>query len=47
VSKRVKQVYNTEFRDSAVKMVICSEKSTAQIAKDLGIKETPLIWLDK
>ncbi|VAW78668.1 hypothetical protein MNBD_GAMMA12-2830 [hydrothermal vent metagenome] len=42
MSKRTKQEYNTEFRASAVSMVISSEQSTAQIAKDLGIKATTL-----
>jgi transposase len=42
MSKRVKKKYTTEFKDEAVKMVISSEKSTPQIAKDLGIKATTL-----
>ena len=48
MSKRVKQEYNIEFRDSAVNMALKSEKSTAQIAKDLGVKETTLYgWIHK
>ena len=33
---------NTEFKERAVSMVISSEKSISQIAKDLGIKMTTL-----
>lgn len=48
MKKQVKTKYNTEFRERAVKMVIGSEKSTAQIAKDLGIKSTTLYsWVNK
>lgn len=48
MSKRIKQEYTTEFRESAVNMVISSEKSTAQVAKDLGIKAGTLYtWVDK
>jgi transposase-like protein len=38
MKKQTKQEYTTEFRERAVKMVISSDKSTAQIAKDLGLK---------
>ncbi len=48
MKKRVKTKYNTEFRERAVKMVINSEKSTAQIAKDLGVKSTTLYsWVNQ
>jgi transposase len=48
VKKQVKTKYNTEFRERAVRMVISSDKSTAQIAKDLGIKTTTLYsWVNK
>ena len=48
MSKRTKQDYTTEFRDRAVSMVISSEKSTAQIAKELGMNATTLYsWVSK
>lgn len=48
MSKKVKTKYNTEFKDRAVGMVISSEKSIPQIAKDLGIKVTTLYtWVSK
>jgi len=48
VSKRVKTEYSTEFKDRAVNMVISSEKSTAQIARDLGIRESTLYaWVNQ
>jgi len=48
VKKQVKTKYNIEFRERAVKMVINSERTTAQIAKDLGIKSTTLYsWVNK
>jgi len=48
VKKRVKTKYNTEFKEQAVKMVISSDKSTSQIARDLGIKTTTLYsWVNK
>ena len=48
MKKQVKTKYNTEFKERAVKMVISSDKSTAQIAKDLGIKTTTLYsWVNK
>ena len=47
MSKKVKQEYTTEFRERAVNMVIRSDKSTAQIARDLGIKVTTLYsWVN-
>jgi len=42
MSKRSYQEYNTEFREQAVNMVISSEKTTVQIAKDLGVNPTTL-----
>ena len=48
MSKRVKTKYTTEFKERAVNMVISSEKSTAQIAEDLGVKATTLYsWVNK
>ena len=48
MTKRNKQEYNKEFRQRAVKMVISSEKSTAQIARELGVKTTTLYsWVNK
>lgn len=48
VNKRAKTKYTTEYKDRAVRMVISSEKSTIQIAKDLGIKTTTLYaWVNK
>ena len=47
MSKRVNKRYSQEFKDKAVKMVIDSEKSTSQIAQDLGIKVTTLYsWVN-
>jgi transposase len=48
VSKRTKQQYTTEFRENAVNLVISSDKSIAQIARDLGINGTTLYaWIGK
>lgn len=48
MKKRIKQEYTTEFRERAIKMVIGSDKSTAQIAKDLGLKGSTLYsWMNK
>lgn len=48
MTKKVKTDYTAEFKESAVSMVIRSEKSTAQIAKDLGVKESTLYtWVSK
>ncbi len=48
MSKRTKQDYTTEFRNRAVSMVISSEKTTAQIAKELGMNVTTLYsWINK
>lgn len=48
MNKQVKRSYTTEFRESAVNLVISSDKSTASIAKDLGIKTTTLYsWVNK
>ena len=48
MSKRIKKEYTTEFRERAVGMVISSDKSTVQIAKDLGINATTLYsWVAK
>lgn len=48
MNKQVKRSYTTEFRESAVNLVISSDKSTASIAKELGIKTTTLYsWVNK
>ncbi|MCU7819492.1 MAG: transposase, partial [gamma proteobacterium symbiont of Lucinoma myriamae] len=48
MNKQVKRSYTAEFRESAVNLVIGSDKSTASIAKDLGIKTTTLYsWVNK
>ena len=48
MKKRIKTKYNTEFKERAVKMVISSEKSTSQIAKDLGLNGSTLYsWINK
>ena len=48
MSKRTKQDYNKEFRQRAVRMAISSDKSTAQIARELGVKVTTLYsWVNK
>lgn len=48
MNRQSKTKYTTEFKERAVGMVISSEKSTAQIAKDLGIKTTTLYsWINK
>lgn len=48
MTKKVKTKYNTEFKERAVSMVISSDKSIPQIAKDLGIKVTTLYtWVNK
>lgn len=48
MKKRVKQEYTTEFRERTIKMVISSDKSTAQIAEDLGLKSSTLYsWMNK
>ena len=48
MSKRVKKNYSKEFKQSAVKMVISSEKTTAQVARELGVNVTTLYsWVEK
>jgi len=48
MSKRTKQDYNKEFRQRAVRMAISSDKPTAQIARELGVKVTTLYsWINK
>ena len=48
MNKEPKIRHRLEFRDRAVPMIISSEKSAAQIAKDLGIKATTLYaWVNK
>jgi len=37
VNKRTKKEYTTEFRERAVGMVISSDKSTVQIAKEKSV----------
>ena len=48
MGKRVNKKYTTEFRVSAVNMVISSDKSVAQIANDLGVNVTTLYaWVNQ
>ena len=48
MNKQLKRSYTAEFRDSAVNLVISSDKSTASIAKELGINATKLYsWVNK
>ncbi|MCU7819845.1 MAG: transposase [gamma proteobacterium symbiont of Lucinoma myriamae] len=48
MNKQEKRSYTAEFRESAVNLVISSDKSTASIAKELGIKTTTLYsWVNK
>ena len=48
MSKREKQHYSKEFKQRAVRMTISSDKSTAQIARELGVKVTTLYsWVNK
>ena len=43
-----KKQYSSEFRESAVKLAIESNRPIAQIAKELGIKKNTLYtWVDK
>ena len=43
--KRIHRVYDQEFRDRAVEMVIHSGKSQAQVARELGVSEYSLnLW---
>ena len=47
MKKRTKKDYTTEFRNRAVSMVLKSDKSVAQIARDLGITGTTLYsWVN-
>lgn len=42
------KVYNSEFKESAVKLAIESKRPIAQVAKELGITKTSLYtWVDK
>ena len=48
MKKRTKKDYTTEFRNRAVSMVLKSDKSIAQIARDLGVTGTTLYsWVNK
>ena len=48
MTKRSKQEYSKEFKQSAVKLVISSDKSIAQIARELGVKTPTLYsWVNK
>lgn len=42
MKKRTKNDYTTEFKDQAVSLVLKSDKTTTQIAQDLGVTGTPL-----
>ncbi len=47
MKKRAKKDYTTEFKDRAVSLVLKSDKSTAQIARDLGVTGTTLYsWVN-
>ena len=47
MKKRTKQDYTTEFKEQAVSLVLKSDKSTAQIARDLGVTGTTLYsWVN-
>lgn len=47
MKKRTKNDYTTEFKEQAVSLVLKSEKSTAQIARDLGVTGTTLYsWVN-
>ncbi len=42
------KIYNSEFKESAVKLAIESKRPIAQTAKELGITKTTLYtWVDK
>ncbi len=48
MSKKVRTEYNTEFRQRVVNLPIHSDKSIAQIARDLGVKKSTLYtWVNK
>ena len=48
MNKKVKRSYTAEFKESAINLVISSDKPTATIAKELGIKATTLYsWVNK
>lgn len=48
MSKRVNKNYPPEYRDQAVSLVISSKKSTAQVAKELGINPSTLYaWVNQ
>ena len=48
MSKRIKQDYSKEFRQRAVRMALSSDKPIAQVARELGVKETTLYsWINK
>jgi transposase len=40
--KKKVNTYSTEFKDSAVKLALESDQSFAQIARELGVKESTL-----
>ena len=45
--KKKVNTYSVEFRNSAVKLVLESDQSTAQIARELGVKKSTLYtWLN-
>jgi transposase len=42
---KVQKVYTKEFKEEAVKLVQSSGKSTAQIARDLGVSDSAIyLW---
>ncbi|HMY56542.1 MAG TPA: transposase [Candidatus Obscuribacter sp.] len=40
--KQQKQVYTQEFRDTAIKLAMEGDKSTAEVARELGLPEWKL-----
>ena len=42
MKKRSKQEYNKEFKQRAIKMAVTSNKTIAQIARELGVNATTL-----
>ena len=48
MKKRSKQEYNKEFKQRAIKMAVTSNKTIAQIARELGVNATTLYsWVSK
>ena len=46
MSQKKSNTYTSEFKESAVKLAIESDESTAQIARNLGVKQNTLYtWI--